>query len=48
VGVTLDKGTLHVLRYYGKYAKVQLNKLESLTVANLTIYPERDEKVEGN
>lgn len=27
VGITLNKGTIHVLRQYGKYAKICLNKL---------------------
>jgi len=27
VGIALSKGTVHVLRQYGKYAKINLNKL---------------------
>ncbi len=34
VGITLNKGIIHVLRQYGKYAKICLNKLENLTIIN--------------
>jgi len=41
VGITLNKDNIHVLRQYGKHAKISLNKLESLVITNETIYPER-------
>ncbi len=38
---------MHVLRQYGKYGKIELNRLENLTVVNETVYPEREDKVDG-
>ena len=41
VGITLNKGIIHILRQYGKHAQISLNKLDNLTVVNTTSYPER-------
>jgi len=34
VGITLNKDNIHVLRQYGKHAKISLNRLESLMITN--------------
>lgn len=36
--VALHENTVHILRSYGKYTRVSVHKLESLSLKNETIY----------
>lgn len=37
--VSLHENVVHILRNYGKYTKLTVHKMESLSLKNETIYP---------